>query len=717
MSCLAAVGLALAWTAGVAHAQLVTIYPDNLNNGNTAVWNLSAWGGQSGGSSIDTGTFNSPASSSVHVVDNLGGGDQAVILSLWAGSWWNGTATTNLLLFTNVVYDVLWDPAYSTIEIPAFNSTPGDKWQTWAVGNGFAWITLGQNDIPVAASNGWVTVTTPINPLTSGIDQVMGLGFKKWTGTGQTGYAGFWISNIGLQYEGTPPPPPTMNNLTTQPVIQGLNLYDDSGQYDRQSIATVVTNVSPHDFYYGWYESATPVTYSYTLAAMPTNNGYQTHIMIMPGNNVQDIAPDWNQANAIVWFVNRQADGSVIGALRYKLGNANNNNYLFGSDTAIFGGPGYPFTNTIVAGYGGLLGSVTNTGSPLGTWSLTFSDKTNILLSAPDGHTTTCFFPQDADAQVFNTGVPSTGGDPGPVTIYWGAQPNTANLSKDVIMTHVGISGGSSTLSADLTQPLDPTKLSTRYSNGQIVFRTPADAVYWLQWSLPDVNYVLQKASSPVGPWTTVGNLVNNTIYTNDFSSSGTITPGVGWTDGSSGATLASSWDSGAQAEQLTYTLYSTPSVVSSLNAQLNVPPSSPDITAIDMDIKVVSAGSTTDAYGGYGYFTLMVQSGSGYTPYDLYSNELGSYGLACVDTWQHIHVDVSGAAASQVKNVDLQIYSDTGRAINGNVIIQIDNLGITQAGLVPKTPYTVGGKHSVYINAGDLPSSGAGYYRLARPY
>jgi hypothetical protein len=701
IACLAAVGVALAWGSTRACAKDFPIFTwDSGVNG----WYNMSWAAN-GSMAYDAATGNPVGS--LYCYDNLDNANQFQFMGWYNQAEWDtwSHGPTNIYLFTNICFDVLWDTANSTVSIADFNGAGDSGMVLGSINSGNSVNNMGNVLIPTDADTGWKKVNWKV-VITSGIDASYGLIFKKWTGSALTGKAAFWVDNITFQADENPPPPVIMEPLPATKPLQGLNIYDDGAKWDRQSIATVVTNAGP-DYNYSWVDSTTPVSYSYTVATFPENSGYQTHTMLSPGNDVNDIGPDWNQSECLGWFVVRQIDGSVIGDLRYKIGQPGNNTWLFGTDTNIFGGSGSAVTNMVVAGVGGLLCSVTNTGTAIGPWTMTFSGDVNVTVNTPDGHTATGAFPQLTDAQKFA----------GPVTVYWGTQPNTDSLVKDVVYTSVSITGGTNTLSVDLTQPLDPLRMKTRYSDASVAFTTPTNAVYWLQWSVPDADYVLQGASDLLGTWTTVGTAVNNTIYSNAFDTAGTITPGVGWTDGSSGATLASGWSSGDQADILTYSLYSTASVVSSLNAQLNVPPGSPNISAIDMDVKLVSSGSTIGLTGDYGWFTLGVQSGAGYSYYQLYSASLGvSWGIQA-DVWTHIHQEVTGAAGIEVKNVDLQVYSGTDRAITGNVIIEIDNVVLTQAGIVQKSPYTINGKHSVFINSDNLPSSGSGFFRLARPY
>ncbi|HEV2692624.1 MAG TPA: hypothetical protein VG347_06970 [Verrucomicrobiae bacterium] len=521
---LAALGVALAWAGGTAHGQIST----NLFAFDSSAegFLFPSWAGQ-GSSSFWDGTqdaASNPGSGAQYLYQDMSGsggqlvGFQCFSLNPYYPYVYDNTAGANVLYYkdltayTNLSMDVLWDTTYSSIGIHDYNN------ETFVAGNGTYgveldfittanqnWVYLATIQIPNAASNGWTHVNVPI-PTGLPLDQTVGFVFKKYTGGG-SGVAAMWVDNIAAQAPGSPPPAPTLTS--PQAVVHGLNIYDDSSAYDRQSIATVVTNSPTYvtnldttvttnsvpDSNYSWIGSANPVNYSLKIAQAPAASfsGYQTHIMICPGDNVTEVAPDYNEAAALVLFIDRQGNGSVIAQLRYKINDANDNKNLFGSDPTVYGGNGLSFTNTVVAGYGGLLGAVTNVGGFVGTWTMTMTGNTNIALHSPDGSQSTFAFPQLSDAQAFA----------GPITVFWGTQPNAANLAQSVKLSNVSITGSTSSLNADLTQPLNPAQLIIRASNGSLVFGTPANAIYWLQWTLPDAGYKLQSGASLTGSWTT----------------------------------------------------------------------------------------------------------------------------------------------------------------------------------------------------------------------
>ena len=728
IACLAVVGAALAWAGGATRAYATDLVLWSFDS-SAPGWISLNWA-LNGSVSEDTGAGN-PAGA-LDIYDDMTQNDQFAIMGYYSGAQGNPNTGpgTNLLLFTNLVFDILWDTNLSTVSIPTFNSAPGIEGgiAIWSSSANNSYATLGYFQVPAGAATNWQHVNFPLTPTTPGISTPSyALGFKKWTSTYLTGAANFWIDNITLQYSAAPPPSPTLS-LTSGSVTKGLNIYDDGAAYDRQSISTIVANTSGPDYGYAWIGNPTPVSYSVHVAKAPgiSYNNYQLHFMIVPGRNITETAPDWNEASALVWFIDSQPDGSVVGTLRYKLNNAGNNTYLFGSDTSIFGGSGSAFTNTIVAGYGGLLGTVTNVGGFVGTWSLTFNSDTDVTLQSPDGSTHTVSFPQESDAQAFAA----------PVTVFWGTQPNTAGYNQDVVLSNVSITGSSNTLNADLTQPLDPAFLAVRASNPSLMFTTPANAVYWLQWTLPDAGFGLQSASSLSGSWSSVvGPPVTTTNYQNSFGTQTSMTNntrdynpgpmGAAYDYGnatSSNAVWASgpTYDAGNSSSsgslELSWTWDYTANGDGSADFTLDVFPSAVDCSGgtLSFDI-MIDPSSTPGLAGDYGYLQVALRDGSyNFAFISGFGEGLITAAGGATNQWAHVSIPLGSPA--MVRGLTFQDYNDVGRAIDGPETIYIDNLQLTGVSASGSTTYTILGKRSVYITSDVLPSSGGGYFRLQKP-
>src|SRR5581483_6712640 len=224
--------------------------------------------------------------------------------------------------------------------------------------------------------------------------------------------------------------------------------------------------------------------YSLTVAKYPGTNypSYQTHIMLVQ-NPCTETAPDWNEPNAILLDIENQASGSVIATLRYKTNQAGGNSQLYGS---------------------GSLGSVTSTNGGVGTWSMTFINNTNVILTAPTGATNLVTFP---DEQALRDNFSD------PLIAYFGAQPNsTADIGQSIVLSNVKITGTQNPVNDSFSgSTVDTNVWVLRASQPADVFIPLSDAAFTLSWTLPDTNFKLQVAPSLLGPWTDSG-LTNTSI-------------------------------------------------------------------------------------------------------------------------------------------------------------------------------------------------------------
>lgn len=662
-------------------------------------------------------------------------GNGVQIFNTWGGNPYSiGTpADINFSAATNISFWIKWDTANSTLGINSFNdqdyATPSGWGQDGivvgiqTVSAGGEGTVIGTALIPIAASNGWVQVNVPIGTgVIPNPNQAVGLSLFKWSNTtsASSGIFAFWIDDIQAEYPGAPPPPPILS--MTPAAGQGLNIYDDGNAYDRQNIETVVTNAaSPYN--YSWIDSASPVTYSVSIAQGPVASytNYQVQVMLFPGTNITESDPDWAEADAVILFLERHTNG-VIAQLRYKLNDGNANDYLYGSNTNIFGpNPGQPLTNTIVAGYGGLLCAATNVNGFAGTWSFTISPGGNITLTGPPGTAPgTGAFPA-GDAAAFA----------GPLTAFWGTQPNIGGYYQDVVLSSVAITGSANTLNVDLTQPLDPAKMVVRASNSGLIFATPTNAAYWLQWTLPDAGFVLTAASSLKGPWAEViGSTTPITNFANPFNTSGSFqngrnynpppmgvgydfgddsSPTIAWAAGptydaagsAASGSLEFSWAFAGGSGNEAFTMDLFPSGQNFSGATLS----------FDIMIDPVSTPGTN---ADYGYLNVIARDGN----YDWNVTSLGEGLLTAaggtVGKWGHVSIPLGTGADSVIRGLTFQISNDGG--INGPEIFYIDNLEIVNSTPLPPTTRYLGAIHGTFVTTPMLPSNSAGFFRLANP-
>jgi len=731
-ACLASLGVALALTCGTARAQVTT----NLFTFDTSAGTWASWQSEYEGYWDSSEDHTGNSGGSLFWYQDVSRDNGVQIFNTWGGNpYWAGSPQWNIDLSTatNISFWVMWDTTDSTLGINSFNDQDyanppgyGDHGVTVGIETqspGGQGTPIGTVQLPLSASNGWVQVNVPIgvgvipNP-----NEAVGLSFWKWSNTTNpitTGVFAFWIDDIQAESPGAPPPPPTLSKLAPAS-NQGLNIYDDGNAGDRQDIATVVTNTGS-DYNYSWIGSANPVTYSVNFAQAPAASykGYQAQIMLFPGTNITETAPDWNEANALVLFMQQQTNG-VIGQLRYKLNNAVNNSYLYGSDTNVFGpNPSQPLTNTIVPGYGGLLCSVTNANGFVGTWSIKIDGSGNITLVCPS-QTNTAAFPSGDDV-VFAA----------PLSVFWGTQPDTGGYFQDMVLKSVSITGSANTLNADLTQPLDPTKLVVDASKSALVFGTPVNAAYWLQWTLPDVSFGLKSASSLGGPWTAViGSYTPTTNYVNTFDTSGAIASGRNYNPPPMGAGYDSGDDSSPTIAWAAGPTYDAHGNAASGSISLgwafaggsgneaftfDILPSGQSFSGATLSFDImIDPSSTAGTNGDYGAFGVATRDQNyNWNGTSFYEGLLTAAGGA-VGQWAHVSIPLGTGADSSVRALTFQDANDGD--INGPELIYIDNVQIINSTPQPPATITINTNRGSFITRPMLPSNGAGFFRLSNP-
>jgi len=332
-------------------------------------------------------------------------------------------STTNVIngyQYTNIEFDIMWDTNNSTIPIDAWNTT-GDP-----QGVGIGLLTMpgvGQTQfgssntyIPDSASNGWVHMSLPIARTSyPGIDQVMGLWFKKYW-NGQLGTAAFFIDNV--TFDGGPALPPPTIRLSSQSPVLGLNFVETgSNPYGRQGLLAYNNDLA-------WVGESGPVSYSLKLLRYPGtgNPGFITHMFLYPGSGTE-AEPDWNEANVVYLDIENNSDGTAFMTFRWKTNSPSSN--------------GQFYTNP----YG-----TVNSSTPLGQWTVSFLNNTNVTLTSSDGSTTN-FNIDPAIAALFANN--------GGFSFNFGIMANSAaNLGQGVIVGSVGLTNAgsaSTTLYDDFT--------------------------------------------------------------------------------------------------------------------------------------------------------------------------------------------------------------------------------------------------------------------------
>jgi hypothetical protein len=327
-------------------------------------------------------------------------------------------------------------------------------------------------EIPVGTTN-WVHVNIPISintdPNLIAINDVLIKIDGGWYTPNLTGGSTLWVDNIKFVGPATvvvPPPP----SLTIQPAKPGLRIFAGSSvnTYDRAEVATVDQSQS-------WIGGSYPVSYSFTLLDYPANIG-QTHIFLVPINTALPNAPYNNeyveyQASNTLWMVLSPGGGGVTASVQWKtnLPNANPN------QTALM---------------------ITNS-TAVGTWTLKFTSASAGTLTAPG-----------ASPVAFTIADPNVAADfANPVVAYFGLQPNSsAGMGQYEDWASISVTGVAG------ANENDSFTTDTSFNSGlwnintlTVALNTCVQLVttntpYWVNWTLPAVNYALGTSTTVNAP-------------------------------------------------------------------------------------------------------------------------------------------------------------------------------------------------------------------------
>jgi hypothetical protein len=395
-------------------------------------------------------------------------GDQAV----WFGTFHNGGGYDGATIydgtkFTNITFDVHVNPGSPLSRSGDFGVLQvGMVQQGWLNGGTF----YGSSPtIPASATNGWVHLNQTIDQTSSGLDAVAGVNFKYTSYGGYpTNPITFWIDNLDVHLSPTKAAPPKL--ITVYKPVAGLNLFSSGSngdQYQRTNLK--LQNTSGN----GWLGAAGPVTYSLTITNFPNGAaypGYQAHLFITDGNpGSTETGPDYTEANLIFLDIHENTDGSAYAAFRYKTNQPNGNAMVYGTGTL------------------GIAGS----SNILGTWSLTFSQNTNITVTSPAGNTLKTNISSEAAALFAD-----------PLNVYFGAQPNSpANFGQSVVLSAVSVTGNVTPMSDNFFADNWLLDTNTTWSiiagdHNTVQLLAPDPGAWWVKWSLPDSGFGLQTTTN-----------------------------------------------------------------------------------------------------------------------------------------------------------------------------------------------------------------------------
>lgn len=353
-------------------------------------------------------------------------------------------------------------------------------------------IFLGSQTIPASATNGWVRLVQPIDPSASGISAVGGINFRIQSYDNYhnpIGTVKLWLDNLTMNVSPVQIPPPTLQSPdgTPQP---GLNLFSAPSNGDRyQRTSLLALNSSGTT----WVGATAPVSYSVNIKSAPAVAGYQTHLFLVTGTAPNETSPDYNQTNLIWLNIENDGLGGANGIFRYKINEPNSNTNLFGAE---YIGPASA----------GTLANV-HSASVTGTWTLTFSQNTNVTILAPDGAIANFTIRPEVAAEFAD---PAADSNPNPVHIYVGAQPNQTNsVGKQVVLGGFAYTNATTgaTFSDDFSAPvLDTAIWKIAAQDANTVQQIPAGPAFFIKWSRPDNGFSLQTNGKLLDPsaWTTL---------------------------------------------------------------------------------------------------------------------------------------------------------------------------------------------------------------------
>ena len=340
------------------------------------------------------------------------------------------------------------------------------------------WATL-------AVTNGWQHISGSFSGIPNQTNSEAVIGFISNGGDSLTNTVSYWIDNIVFTA------PPTVN--TNRPRLSmskvqspGLTCIASKpgGTYQRQMVQTVNSN-------YSWNTTtavSNTTTYSMTIATFPNANypGFESQMFLIPqAGLVPGASVDWYSANVMDFFVGENTDGTGQGTLQYKT------NAPASWNTAV------------------VVNKACATG-PLGTWSLSFNNNTNVTITAPD-NTSTNFTIPASDAAYFQD----------PVYAYVGTLPNAnANIGQSSTFSRFQVSGAAGSIN-DTFLSLNPSTWQLYAEDPPGVFITAPDAKYWVTWPLPDFGFTNVYATDNL-----TNSLVNGHWLTLPASATGWVSVG-----------------------------------------------------------------------------------------------------------------------------------------------------------------------------------------------
>ncbi len=530
---IAVVGVALACSITRTEAQptLITSWTDAFpNNGNTGLWQAPDWiywYGLYQDTIAATGDYNLPGTNDT-TMDYTGDTNDSGSMYVYA-PWNLVTNSSGAFTSDQNVFDITFGGAspfdqseqvqiISVTNISFYirvstNSVPDVNGNFGTLSAGFIDTNYGRDDmvyltIPGSATNGWVLMqetnlpafaaaaanAVPANPNNA---RAFGICFDQNSYGSNPQYPTnaliYWIDNISVQTSAAPPPPPPPPILAGEggrsgitPAVQGLNLFTggSSALYNRENLEASQAN-------YTWVGATGPVSYSFTITNYPVGAGdaVQCQIFLCPNPGTEN-DPDWNEPN-IIFMDLESGNGSAQWNFRYKTNEPNGNTMIYGIGT---------------------LASIT-TNTAIGTWTLTFNNNTNVTMTIPGGASTNFSIPDSTGA--------TTALFAGGVDLYFGSQAgNTGGTGDHFVASEFKVTGTSGDFDDNFVTDAGVLNgvWAVNAAYPKCVQLIGPGNPYWVQWTTPAPNYILETTAdlSDNSTWTAVTNNASFLAGTNE---------------------------------------------------------------------------------------------------------------------------------------------------------------------------------------------------------
>ena len=391
--------------------------------------------------------------------------------------------TVNWPLINEVTWTSAWTDVQMAFGVPTFNSTNYTQFECdikvdttnsfTAIDGSYGTIELIVNDpwqdvlasAPLINTNNWQHFIGFFSDIPDGTHQQAILGLASVGEAAYTNKLAVWIDNIiftAVQLTGTNRPPITL--ITAPPAGLTCLCNQHYGTRQRAMVATV-------DNHYSWNTAtaaSNTTTYDMNIAAFPDASyvGFAAQMFLIPesgitGSPFADNSIDLSASNVASLVVTELTNHTALGLFRYKVNNAGN------------------WNSVITKGLKCLAG-------PLGKWSLSFNNNTNVTIIAPD-NTSTNFTIAASDAALFQD----------PLYFYVGTEPNgNANIGQSATFKAVQINGSALSLSDDFVSGGETSQvyaLNTNWvncaANPKGISITAPDAMYRLTWPMPDPGF------------------------------------------------------------------------------------------------------------------------------------------------------------------------------------------------------------------------------------